>query len=420
VGDISLRYSAQIAVIGGGIAGLWLLNRLCNAGYDAVLLERHALGAGQTLASQGIIHGGLKYALNGVLSPASSAIANMPERWRRCLAGDGEIDLRACRVLSPHYYMWSNAGYRSRLKTFLGSKALRGRIDALKPDRYPAFFRNVSSSISRGTLYQLTDFVIDTPSLLRVLADKYRERIFQAESLRLVPGDNAHLTGISIAQGSELIRLEAERCFLCAGDGNELLLQQVGQAGFSAAAPDMQRRPLRMVYLRHRHPDPVFVHCIGDSFGMTPKLTITTHPDADQEHTVWYLGGELAERGVQRSNDAQCAAARELMGELFPWIDLTAAQWGSFLIDRAEPRIPNLQRPDTAYLAALDKHIVIWPTKLTLAPDMGDAALSMLQQQRLQANSGTDGLALSQVLPFPGFAVPRWDISASGTQGDGE
>src|SRR3989338_3237970 len=112
-------FSTDIVIIGGGIAGLWLLNRLRQQGFDAIVLEKSALGSGQTIASQGIIHGGLKYALSGVLSPASSAIAAMPEHWRRCLRGEGDVDLRGCRVLGPHYFMWSGGGYRSRLKTFL-------------------------------------------------------------------------------------------------------------------------------------------------------------------------------------------------------------------------------------------------------------------------------------------------------------
>ncbi|HCC44093.1 MAG TPA: FAD-binding oxidoreductase, partial [Gammaproteobacteria bacterium] len=51
----------DIAILGGGIAGLWLLNLLVSRGYSVVLLEKEALGAGQTIASQGMIHGGVKY-----------------------------------------------------------------------------------------------------------------------------------------------------------------------------------------------------------------------------------------------------------------------------------------------------------------------------------------------------------------------
>ena len=76
-------YSTDIVIFGGGIAGLWLLNRLRDQGYHAILLETDKLGCGQTLASQGIIHGGLKYALNGALSGAACTLAERSSRRGR-------------------------------------------------------------------------------------------------------------------------------------------------------------------------------------------------------------------------------------------------------------------------------------------------------------------------------------------------
>src|SRR5690625_3315427 len=90
----------DLVVVGGGVAGLWLINRLRSAGYDAVLLESRALGGEQSMASQGMIHGGIKYGLSGQLGAASQALAEMPERWRRCLSGNGEVDLRHTNALS--------------------------------------------------------------------------------------------------------------------------------------------------------------------------------------------------------------------------------------------------------------------------------------------------------------------------------
>ena len=166
---MTLRYSTDIVIFGGGVAGLWVLNAVRSAGYQAILFEKGSLGGGQTLASQGIIHGGMKYALQGALSSATQAIADMPSRWRACLDGSGELDLRGTRVLSDHYYMWSSASLRSKLKTFLGSKSLRGRVAAVAPDSYPPFFQNASV---RGSLYQLPDFVVDSESLVEILASK--------------------------------------------------------------------------------------------------------------------------------------------------------------------------------------------------------------------------------------------------------
>ena len=83
----------DVAVFGGGVAGLWLLNRLRALGFDAALFEKHALGHGQTIASQGIIHSGVKYAFDGVNRPQTEALSSMPKIWMNCIAGRGEVDL---------------------------------------------------------------------------------------------------------------------------------------------------------------------------------------------------------------------------------------------------------------------------------------------------------------------------------------
>src|SRR5580765_7885011 len=97
----------DIAIVGGGIAGLWLLNRLRQLGYSVVLLESGTLGGGQTHKSQGIIHGGMKYALQGIMTSSTQAIAKMPAIWKQCLDGDGEIDLSHVPVLSKEQFLWS-------------------------------------------------------------------------------------------------------------------------------------------------------------------------------------------------------------------------------------------------------------------------------------------------------------------------
>jgi glycerol-3-phosphate dehydrogenase len=81
----------DVLVFGGGAAGLWCLDRLRRAGYHAILLESRTLGSGQTIQAQGIIHGGGKYALRGVRDfEAVRATSQMPNRWRRCIAGELE------------------------------------------------------------------------------------------------------------------------------------------------------------------------------------------------------------------------------------------------------------------------------------------------------------------------------------------
>jgi hypothetical protein len=90
--------------------------------------------------SQGMIHGGMKYALGGALTGASQAIQDMPARWRACLAGTGEVDLTGEKPLSEHYYLWPGGGIGARLTTLLGSKLLAGRVERVKSVDMPVFF----------------------------------------------------------------------------------------------------------------------------------------------------------------------------------------------------------------------------------------------------------------------------------------
>lgn len=408
--------SAHMVIIGGGIAGLWLLNRLGNRGHDVVLLEKNALGSHQTLASQGIIHGGLKYALHGMLSPASSAIADMPARWRACLEGRGEIDLRGSRVLSEHYYMWSSGSVRSRLKTFLGSKALRGRIDTLAPADYPAFFAAGLASRTdtpRGTLYRLSDFVLDTPSLLQTLAQPWQDRILHAADIRIAADPQKHNNAACVhVHGPDgRIKICATHIILCAGEGNEALLAD-WQTSEPLKKPLMQRRPLHMVSVRVKHPVPAYLHWIGDSVGMTPRLTITSHPCSDESigEWIWYLGGELAESGITRDAASQLALARSELTTLFPWVDFSHATWHSFMINRAEPRIADLQRPDNAFVSTCGNVMVCWPTKLSLCPYLGDRVCELLSGTLSGQLKSMQGPELASLLAPADQANPPWEI----------
>src|SRR5690606_14944511 len=59
---MSTPLHVDICILGGGIAGLWLNARLRQQGFSTLLIEPAALGGGQSTKSQGIIHGGTKYA----------------------------------------------------------------------------------------------------------------------------------------------------------------------------------------------------------------------------------------------------------------------------------------------------------------------------------------------------------------------
>ena len=412
---MTASHSTDIVVFGGGIAGLWLLNRLRDEGYNAILLEADGLGAAQTLASQGIIHGGLKYALGGSVTDAANTIAALPARWRACFDGTGEIDLSSCEVLSERYYMWSSASYRSKIKAFFGSKSLQGRVQAVPRDEFPPFF---AGATVEGSLYALPDFAVDTPSLLSALRARYEASIFKVDprDIRFTHDASGCARSVTLRAGTGIgeavrdaqnntVSIDAQRMIFCAGKGNQALIDAAGMR-----KPASQLRPLNMVWMKKAGLGSVFAHCIGEDFSLTPKLTVTTHL-ADDGMPVWYLGGEIAESGVGVPDDELIERAKRLIADLFPWVDLSGAQWGCLAIDRAEAKMADGSRPDGALFIAEDGYIAAWPTKLTLTPALADSVLAELAGSvKKQAGDGTPTLdALAQILPKATLAKAHWD-----------
>ncbi|MFA5679009.1 MAG: FAD-dependent oxidoreductase [Pseudomonas sp.] len=386
---MSTPLHTDICILGGGIAGLWLNARLRQLGFSTLLIESNALGGGQSSKSQGIIHGGTKYALHGKLTSAAEAISGMPARWRACLDGHGELDLHGVRVLSAHHYLWSPGNLISNLAGFFASKALRGRVDSIKGKELPAVFANPSF---KGKVYRLGELVLDVPDVVRRLAELGGDSLI-AGSVQLA-GDSQN--GISALQvnGQPII---AQRYVLAAGEGNQALLNMA-----EISQPAMQRRPLQMVLVKGPTLPPLYAHCLGSS--PKPRITVTTHPCADGQW-CWYLGGDLAEQGTDLQAEALIAQAQRELAELLPWVDLSNCQWATLPVTRAEPAQSGLVRPDNAYVQALGNMLVCWPTKLALAPDLSDQAIAELQKQSLQPEHTQP----HNTLPKPAVAVPVWD-----------
>lgn len=386
---MSTTLHTDICILGGGIAGLWLNARLQQQGYSTLLVESRALGGGQSNKSQGIIHGGTKYALQGKLTTAAEAIAEMPARWRACLDGHGELDLRGVHVLSAHHYLWSPGNLISNLAGFFASKALRGRVDSVKNSDLPAVF---DDRAFKGKVYQLAELVLDVPDVMRRLVELSGDSLISGEAE--VQGDaRIGISGVQVADQ----HIVAQRYVLCAGEGNEELLHTL-----NVKQPAMQRRPLQMVLVKGPKLPALYAHCLGNS--SKPRLTVTTHPCADGQW-CWYLGGDLAEQGTHMTPDALIKEAQHELKTLLPWVDLSNCQWASLPVTRAEPAQSGLVRPDTAYMQSVNNILVCWPTKLALAPDLSDKVSAVLKNQSVTPQLPQ---AVSH-LPAPRVATPIWD-----------
>lgn len=387
---MSQSLSTDILIVGGGVAGLWLNARLRGLGYATLLVESASLGGGQSLKSQGIIHGGAKYALHGALTGASEAIADMPRRWLDALNGGGELDLAGVRLLSDAHYLWSPGGLAGNLTSFFASKAVRGRVDQVKGERLPAALQHPKF---KGKVYRLAELVLDVPSLIARLAELAGDSLLAGREIAPLREDG-ELVGLRV-DGREV---RAQRIVLSAGQGNAALLAVLG-----LEQPRQQLRPLHMVLVKGKGLKPLYAHCLGG--GPKPRITVTSHPAADGQW-VWYLGGDIAEAdGVARSEAAQIAAAQKEIQQLLPWIDLSDARWATLRVDRAEPAQSGLVRPDNAFLADQGHLLVGWPTKLALSPDFADRVIAALQRDAIHPGAH----APLPELPRPSQASPVWE-----------
>jgi glycine/D-amino acid oxidase-like deaminating enzyme len=358
----------DVAILGGGIAGLWALDTLSRTGYRSCLFERDRLGRGQTLQAQGIIHGGGKYALRGVADVAAMrAIREMPERWRSHVEGTREPLLSRAALLSQHCDLWlPRAGWRDRLLAW-GLRpllkqpgVLAARPRELRRDAWPAALAD-----ARAVL-RMAEPVVATGTVLADLAAHWPGRVHC----------NSGNMALRVAEREVEIAFEMRsnlraRCVvLCAGAGNADLL---AAAGFDT--PRMQLRPLRMFLLRGRLPE-LNAHCVS---GGKTRLTITS---ADFEGgRVWQVGGELAERcaGEERPARLREFLATELRACL-PSLPLSELSMSSYAATRAEAADAGGRRPSGVHLAAPHACVMVaWPTKLALAPVLAEEIAAQAQ-----------------------------------------
>lgn len=383
-------------IIGGGIAGLWTLSILRKAGFNAWLVENHEVGGGQSIASQGIIHGGTKYALGGKLGDSARAIGDMPAIWNACLKGDGEIDLSNVEVHTRAQLMWSTRSVASKVAGFFADKLMQSRMQKLDKQKFPEPFDNPAF---QGDVYQLNEPVLNTASLMSALF-KQLEPYCLAGTARLHPTEPNSVEIAHPEQPEEALTLYTQQLVLSAGEGNEKLLEQL-----QFSKPVMQRRPIHMVVVRSRSLPSIFAHCLGA--GTTPRLTITT--TTDNGYTFWYIGGGIAETGVTRQADEQIQACRNELQSVLPWLDFTQCQWSTLLIDRAEISTAGNKRPDSSFVGTEKNVMTVWPTKLAFAPKVAASVLEKLQASGISPDTTVqDTLTQLQSWPRPGVAKWPW------------
>lgn len=356
-------------IFGGGAAGLFTLSRLIDAGFAALVLEREALGAGQSRCAQGIIHGGVKYSLAGLAGADAKAIGDMPERWRRMLDGREAPELPRSALRANHGWLWRADGFAGRLGMLGARLALRTKPTSAAVEERPEPLRGV-----RGEVLRLPEPIVDPVAVLAALAERHAGLVARHDDSTLEVlgvGDRVRLrASIDTHSGPAQVEIDSARVILAAGAGNESL-----RGRFGCEPGRTQRRPLHQVLVRSPSLPWLDGHCVS---GDSTRVTITSARD-DAGRVVWHCGGELAEGGVSLDRRAQVRRAAAELREVLPDAPLDGAEFAAYRVDRAEP-LEGGRRPDDARVIEEGPVLSLWPTKLALAPRAADLVLERMRR----------------------------------------
>ncbi len=351
------NHKADIVIFGAGIAGLWTFNRLKRLGYDVLLLEKSGIGGEQSIASQGIIHSGLKYAFAGKINKLAQSISAMPDLWRAALRGEGDVDLSAARTTTTSQLLMIPSGFMGGLTKLVAQKALGGEVREVDPT-----FLNATGF--KGSVVYMDEPVLDTPSLFQALAEPYKDCIRKVDHCAFEQDADGAIAGIKI----DGHRITADHyIFTAAGSNHEIATQLGHDKGL-----ETQKRPLLMGMMKPA-PFPLWAHLVGKSD--KPISTITTHEMPDGE-LVWYIGGGPAERAKEADPQEVIDTAKAGFAKYMPNLNLDHVQWATLPIDRVEGKSnTDGWMPDTPTIHTARNALYCWPTKLTFAPMLAESLL---------------------------------------------
>lgn len=363
--------SPDIAIFGAGIAGLWLLHTLKQRGYDVILFERNTIGCGQTIAAQGIIHSGLKFSLAGKVSSLAQSISAMPDRWREHL----KTDLQATKLNEKSHQLLIPKGFFGGLTKLVAQKALGNNVHEIKRNDWSADLINSGFS---GSLIYMDEPVLNVPSLLRALAEPYRDCIKQADE-EILNHITPKLTIFTSAQSNHTIAKTKKQ-------DNGL---------------ETQKRPLLQAMMKNA-PFPLYGHLVGKTD--KPLASITTHKTLKDE-LVWYFGGGVAERLTDTNPELLFKDCINALSKYLPNLDLQNIEWAALPINRIEGKSnTDGWMPDTPTIHRAENTLYCWPTKMTFAPLLGDMILKEIDFLPSKTITRLD-------LPNAEYTKAPWDTS---------
>jgi len=376
----------DVVIFGAGIAGLWTFHHLKRLGYDVLLLEKDAIGGKQSIASQGIIHSGLKFSLAGKVSNLAKSISKMPDIWRDALNGKGSVDLSNAHINAKSQQLLIPKGAFGSLTNIVANKALGNQAHSISKNEWS---EEVKNSGFDGSIIFMDEPVLDIPSVIHALAEPYMSCI------RKITDEQASTPFKFLKENN----ITAKRIIFTCAEGNHLIAKD----NHHDTGLETQKRPLLQGMLKSA-PFQLYAHLVGKTD--KPLVSITTHKTSDGE-LVWYLGGRAAERKKDDKPEHVYKDALMAFNKYLPNVDFSDAQWSTLPIDRVEGKSrTDGWMPDTPTIHHTNEALYCWPTKLTFAPMLSQMILEDLKKIDIKPSNKISDFSF---LPNVYYAQAPWE-----------
>jgi len=378
-------HDLDILIFGGGIAGLWLLDELRRSGHSALLLETQALGQGQTITSQGILHGGFKHAIGGRNRAYAKTLNAMPGIWRACFRDLREPRLSLVAMRGYSMYVWRTGSIGAIFGQVGARFGLHVEFTKVAGGSLPSVLNGCP-----GTTYRLEEQVVDPASLISWLASRNRARIIHAADIRFSVGASGRVEEVRFASAdrTQSLRIRPNAVVFTAGEGNIALREACG-----LPTSGIRRIPLAILLVRGRLPI-LNGFCVD---GIKAKAIVTSQ-EVGHDTIVWQVACE----GIASDNPQFEDLAWRALSESLPGFDWPRVERSAYHANRVE-YAANDTRSDGVQILEEGNAITAWPTKLVLAPRLAEEIV-----RRLPPPSGADAASLVPCWSRPSIATVPW------------
>jgi glycine/D-amino acid oxidase-like deaminating enzyme len=380
----------DVLVLGGGVQGLWLLRDLTEAGYAAALLDPNPIGGAQTLHSQGFIHHGHAY---------PHLDADAPQTFKRAVAKWTPLLNDAPEVVARDR---AYVGFLALTNALFWQRSWMERtLRFASTPQPPGFPENTLERI-----YYTPQAQIRPGKLARHLATPFESAIGHGKvELVDLSRDDSRVDAVIARVADKRIKIQPSFVVLAAGAANEALV----------------RLPfLLKVDLPPTHTRQSFVLAVRSEGPPLPEIALLV-PDLwlfivaqrmDDGAPIWLVSSGIDEEEMRGPFTDTARTFLQKLRLAFPTIfdgeAFAQLRFGYYLGTKVEARVAGNKDPPPVITAVhpLERSnvILVWPTKLTLAPLASEQVLDALRKHGLTPSGARVGLRL----PEPTYGAERW------------